>query len=283
VTGLDIRLSNGALIGTSGYGLPSPDVALQHGSRAEHCRFKLDIEMYDENDASSVSLVVYLQDAPEVVVDIATRVEEQLKCQSYNPLFSRFFDLVAEWKSPTVVEIGARKSPGDMYAKRLPTGSRYVGFDIKSGPNVDVVGDAHRISDYFSEASIDAVFAASTIEHLAMPWKAIIEVNCILKPRGLVFFVTHQTWPVHEAPWDYWRLSEHAWRVLLNETTGFEIIEAAMGDGGTIVADLIQGGTVGLDRQPAFLHTWVLARKTGPTTLRWDVDPEMIVDRPYPG
>jgi hypothetical protein len=158
-----------------------------------------------------------------------------------------------------------------------------VGFDIKGGPNVDVVGDAHHISRYFSTATVDGVFSLSTIEHLAMPWKAVIELNVILKTHGLVFLATHQTWPVHEAPWDYWRLSEYAWGALLNAATGFEIVDVGMGSPASVVADHMLGGTVGLEREPAFLNSWVLARKTGPTTLRWDVDLAMITDQMYPG
>ena len=191
--------------------------------------------------------------------------------------------LVSSFEAPTVVEIGSRKSPGDAYASRLPAGSRYVGFDIKAGPNVDVVGDAHQISRHFSSASVDAAFSLSTIEHLAMPWKAVIDLNVVLKPGGIAFLATHQTWPLHEAPWDFWRLSKYAWRVLLNQATGFEILGAEMGLPGSIVPDLLTAPTAGLDEQPAFLGSAVLARKTGPTTLSWDVDLDAITEQSYPG
>ena len=228
-------------------------------------------------------LIVHLQVEHDVVIDVAARVDENVRQNPYLRLLSAFFELVSVQDAPTVVEIGSRKSPGDLYSERLPVGSHYVGFDIKNGPIVDVVGDAHEISTYFAPSTVDAAFSLSTLEHLAMPWKAVVDLNVVLKQDAIVFFATHQTWPVHEAPWDFWRLSEYAWRVLLNEATGFQILDSAMGSSGSVVPDLLSGGTWGLDQEPAFLGTAVLARKVGPTSLRWDVDMSAITDGLYPG
>ncbi len=118
--------------------------------------------------------------------------------------------------------------------------------------------------------------------------KAVIDLNVVMKPGGIAFFATHQTWPLHEAPWheapwDFWRLSKYAWRLLLNQATGFEILGAEMGLPGSIVPDLLTTPTAGLDEQPALLGSAVLARKTGPTTLSWDVDLDAITEQSYPG
>jgi len=266
-----------------GYGLPSPDVAFHHGERGEHCRFAFDIAIDDVNATTGVHLIVHLQGEGDVIIDVADRVDEQVQQDPYHRLLSAFFESVAVLEAPTVVEIGSRKSPGSLYTERLPVGSHYLGFDIKDGPNVDVVGDAHEISRYFGPSTVDAAFSLSTIEHLAMPWKAVVDLNVILKQDAIVFFATHQTWPIHEAPWDYWRLSEYAWRVLLNEATGFQIVDSAMGSPGSVVPDLLSGGTWGLDQEPAFLGTGVLARKVGATSLRWDIDLSVITDDLYPG
>jgi hypothetical protein len=40
-----------------------------------------------------------------------------------------------------------------------------------------------------------------------MPWKAVIEIIKVMSPGGLIFTQPHQTWPIHETPWDYWRFS----------------------------------------------------------------------------
>ena len=72
---------------------------------------------------------------------------------------------------------------------------------------MDVMGDAHKLSDYFDKDSFDVIFSMSVFEHLAMPWKVALELNKVLKPGGMMLHTTHQTWPLHEEPWDYWRYS----------------------------------------------------------------------------
>ena len=48
-----------------------------------------------------------------------------------------------------------------------------------------------------------------------MPWKAILEINAVLAEGGLLFVATHQSWPPHELPWDFWRYSPAAFQALL--------------------------------------------------------------------
>ena len=43
---------------------------------------------------------------------------------------------------------------------------------------------------------------------------------------GLVYTQFHQCWPLHHEPWDFLRFSKDAERGLLNEATGFEIVQA---------------------------------------------------------
>jgi hypothetical protein len=74
------------------------------------------------------------------------------------------------------------------------------------------------------------VFATSVFEHLMMPWKVVIELNRILEQSGLVMLTSHQTWPLREVPWDYWRFCDQAWHALFNPSTGFEVLQAALGE-----------------------------------------------------
>jgi hypothetical protein len=61
-----------------------------------------------------------------------------------------------------------------------------------------------------------------------MPWKAVVEINQVLKPGGLLCIMTHQTVGMHDLPSDFWRISGDAWQSLLNVYTGFEIVIHAM-------------------------------------------------------
>jgi SAM-dependent methyltransferase len=116
---------------------------------------------------------------------------------------------------------GARNSTGVLKRALIPATWEYVGLDVAADDNVDVIGDAHALRRSFKKDSFDAVFALAVFEHLIMPWKAVLEINHILRRGGLFLAVTHQTFPLHEEPWDYFRFSAHSWRALFNQHTGF--------------------------------------------------------------
>jgi hypothetical protein len=126
--------------------------------------------------------------------------------------------------------IGAR---GVAVDPRLLAVGEYVGSDIHPGPNVDVVGDAHQLSKYVSGPL----------------WKAVLEINAVLADGGLLFVATHQSWPPHELPGDFWRYSPAAFEALLNRETGFEIIRAERGLPEVIVPMVDEPGLRGLHLQ----------------------------------
>lgn len=114
-----------------------------------------------------------------------------------------------------------------------------------------------------------------------MPWKVVIEINKVLKTNGIVMIFTHQTFPLHDQPWDFWRFSDTAWHGLFNKHTGFEIIETSLCDPVSIVAKNIYAGTLIMD-SPAYVHSMVVAKKISNTKLSWDVPTSSILDTIYP-
>ena len=48
-----------------------------------------------------------------------------------------------------ILEIGSREVTGQSTARIGFSNAEYIGFDYYSGNNVDVVGDAHKLSSYF--------------------------------------------------------------------------------------------------------------------------------------
>ena len=136
---------------------------------------------------------------------------------------------------------------------------------------MDVVGDAHALPEELADEGFQLVFSIAVFEHLAMPWKAVLSINRVLVDGGLVFVGTHQAFPVHDAPWDFWRFSDRAWHSLFNRATGFEIVATAMGQPADIVPHATLPSVVGIDSQPAFLTSSVLARKIGEPRVAWDV------------
>lgn len=164
----------------------------------------------------------------------------------------------------------------------MGAGNSYVGLDVLSGENVDVVGDAHDMAGLFDPESFDSVFSMSTFEHLAMPWKAALEINRVLAQGGTVMVATHQTWPLHEQPWDFWRFSDNTWAALFNEYTGFRIERVAMGEPASIVPHQMQPHTIMHPVHPAMMASAVICRKTGPPKVGWEVPLSEIIDSAYP-
>ena len=260
--------------------LPSPDVSEVYGPAAVDCRFVIEAAPVSAEDAYGFTLTLRFADGR--VHRMERLVDDALSRDPYHLLQQRFFTELRSRDSARVLEIGARARSGNVRREYLGDRVDYVGVDIVDGPNVDVVADAHDLSRSFRPDSFDAVFSISTFEHLAMPWKAVLEINAILRTGGTVMVATHQSWPLHETPWDFWRFSTYTWPVLFNAATGFEVLESAMGEPASVVPHFVHPPTAGLDTHAAMLGTACLARKTGSTRLRWDVTPvdDMGV---YPG
>ena len=197
--------------------------------------------------------------------------------------FRYFLDEVRKLEACNVLELGARKSTiRDQFAGCR----RFVGVDIHPAPDVDVACDIHELSSALNHLnlSFDAVATVSTFEHLVMPWKAVLEINKVMKPGGLLFIATHPTWPPHELPWDFWRFADGAFHGLLNRATGFEILRCSSGLPCTILPLGTEKSTVGILGQPAFMGISVVARKISDarSDLQWNVRTEEILTTEYP-
>jgi len=128
-----------------------------------------------------------------------------------------------------VLEVGSREVTGKSNARQNFSQATYIGFDYYPGPNVDVVGDAHKLSAYFSPGEkFDIIYTSACFEHFAMPWRVAAEISKLLKLGGLVFVETHFSYASHERPWHFFQFSDMALRVLFPRAMGIECIEAGM-------------------------------------------------------
>ena len=126
-----------------------------------------------------------------------------------------------------ILEIGSREVAGGPPMRGRLSHAEYVGFDYYPGPNVDVSGDAHRLSDLV-QGRYDVIYSTAVFEHLAMPWVVAEEIARVLKPGGLVFIETHFSYSSHERPWHFFQFSDMGLRALFSPALGFECVEAAM-------------------------------------------------------
>jgi SAM-dependent methyltransferase len=198
-----------------------------------------------------------------------------------NTPVNQFFERLKTPGYDRVLEVGSRARSG-VIRKGLFPGKQYTGIDILEGPNVDVVGDAHTLSEYFPPESFDAVFSTSVFEHLAMPWKVAIELNKILRVGGIAFLQTHQALGMHDMPWDFWRFSDTAWDTLFNDFTGFKKVEAFLGGPMTLVPNIYEDRCKGYEGARGFEISAVLIEKTGPCSMAWDLDVRRAIHGIYP-
>lgn len=190
-------------------------------------------------------------------------------------LFNEFIELVNQ-NHLRVLEIGSRiVSPGSRSKRELfPEAASYTGFDYYPDDNTDVVGDAHRLSQYFKHQRFDAIFSLSVFEHLAMPWLVAMEINKLLEIGGITFHGTHFAWPLHEKPWDFWRFSDEGLKVLFSPPMGFEVKKSGLFSPLRLHLDQILPGQEPLATQAGFGGVSILAKKVAeihPNKFNWDV------------
>jgi SAM-dependent methyltransferase len=196
------------------------------------------------------------------------------------------YDLCNE-EGTRILEVGSREVTGASRAREEFAPAEYVGFDYYGGRNVDVVGDAHRLSSYFSnEEKFDLVFSSATFEHFAMPWVVATEIAKVLKVGGLVFVETHFSYSSHERPWNFFQFSDLGLKVLFAERLGFECVEAGMSN--PIVGRFSVLADRYLQNQPVtglYCHSEYLGRKVRDVPdVNWsELDPREITgESSYP-
>jgi hypothetical protein len=243
----------------------SADVENAHGDIGRNARFDQTFVInQNEFDISVAVIIVEYEDGGvRTIPDLALSRD-----QVANNLLTKFRSMICD-DHGELLEVGSRARSGVTRRDITPQGWGYVGLDIMHGPNVDLAGDAHELTRIFPTQRFDAVIAFSVLEHLLMPWKFVIELNGVLNKGAVGLFTTHQCWPIHDQPWDFWRFSDQAWHGLLNRDTGFEILDATMAEPAFIVAQRCHPVTNFGIGQTGFLASNVLFRKTADTSLTW--------------
>ncbi len=151
--------------------------------------------------------------------------------QVCDPVGSRLLDdfkaRCSSLPAPRVLELGtARSIPtrSTKHADWVPNAGQYLGTDITPGPDVDIVADIHRLTQVIGEEQFDAIISCSSFEHFKYPHKAAHEIMKALRVGGIVFIQTHQTFPLHAYPYDYFRFSREALAGLFGTRMGFRVL-----------------------------------------------------------
>lgn len=203
----------------------------------------------------------------------------------YHRVLPDFANRCASMENCRVLEIGAREVSGVSRRGLFRGDAEYVGLDIHSGPGVDVTGDAHQLSRYFPENHFDAIFSCSVFEHLAFPWKAVMEINRVLRPGGLCYVSTHPTWPPHELPWDFWRFPIAGLKLLFSAPLGFKVLSSAEGIPSKLHSLSSDPPTHGVSGFEMSMGVALIAEKISDydsEKIRWDVPLSSVLESIYP-
>ncbi len=245
----------------------------------KNCGWKLSILSKQEIDPKPIVLKFISSNKHVHSITIGELIK--MRQERYENIFSNFITDIKGMKNLKILDLGGRDRSKIDRSKTYP-GHDVTVLDIIDSENVDVVGDAHNLSDYFDSNSFDVIVSSSVFEHLHSPWKVVIEMNRVLKRNGLVFISTHQSVGIHDQPWDYFRFSEYSWQSLFNEKTGFRILESSMTFPNYIISHLFRTELMHAEKSAGFELSQLYAIKESDSSLSWDVATKDIIKDEYP-
>src|SRR4051794_18601882 len=188
--------------------------------------------------------------------------------EASSDLEGRFVARCAGLPSPSVLELGTLQSqPGrsTMHRDWVPHASEFLGTDVEAGPDVDIVADLHRLSEGVGAESFDVILSASTFEHLKYPTLAAHELMKSLRIGGVLFVQTHQSFPLHGYPSDYFRFSQQALASLFGTEMGFRVVATDY----DFPVRLYARRMPGVQLMPAFLNTTLWGEKEAATPEKY--------------
>lgn len=123
-----------------------------------------------------------------------------------------------------IVEVGTRRwGPNSTHHRdRFPPDVEYTMVDAMGGVDVDRVCDIHEIASVLGDSRYAGVACCSVLEHVERPWVAVEQMCRLLASGGALYVQTHQTFPVHGYPSDYWRFTREALASLAPD--GFDVV-----------------------------------------------------------
>ena len=104
----------------------------------------------------------------------------------------RFFEIYfRSFNKPTILEIGSL-CLGDQWniknlQDELGLNFKYIGLDISSGKNVDIILKDPYKFDSIDSSLVDIVISTSTFEHNEFFWLSYLEILRVLKPNGIFY------------------------------------------------------------------------------------------------
>lgn len=131
-------------------------------------------------------------------------------------------------KEVKVLDIGSCNVNGCYKPLFSGTKAKYVGLDICSGNNVDiVVNDPYNWSE-IEDISFDFIISGNAFEHIEFPWLTIKEIYKKLKPEGFVCILTPFALGEHRYPTDCYRYYSDG-LIALAKWANLAVVECTVG------------------------------------------------------
>ena len=200
--------------------------------------------------------------------------------ESYN-VGREFNQQIRNHDGAKVLDLGGR-SRSKLDRSTFFPGVNYTVVDILPGENVDVVADAHNLSNHFQSNTFDYIVSTSVFEHLSMPWKVALEMNRVMKMGGKAMIQTHQSIGMHDLPWDFFRFSDAAWDGIFNPKSGFRIVKRVLDHENYVLPFIIRPDQINAEKSAGFEVSLVVVEKISETQLSWEVNQNEIISSSYP-
>lgn len=118
-----------------------------------------------------------------------------------------------------VLDIGCGNNP---YYHNYMKG-KVTCFDIKKSKIAHIVGDADYLP--FRKNSFDKIIMVNSLYYFKNPFKVIENAAGLLKKGGRLVIITPFFYPIHDAPVDKYRFTEHGLKTMLQDYFKVEKIE----------------------------------------------------------
>jgi len=126
-----------------------------------------------------------------------------------------------------ILEVGSMQVENDASYRPLFIfpGAEYIGLDVASGPNVDVVPQDPYDWSELADTSFDVVISGQALEHIEFPWLTFEQIARKLKSGGLACLIAPSRGPEHRFPVDCYRYYPDGMRSLAR-WSGLTVLEA---------------------------------------------------------
>lgn len=128
-------------------------------------------------------------------------------CSSTVIIFEVLVSSKEEIEGKEIIEIGSVDINGTIRPIFESWGaSKYIGIDIESGREVDIICKAEGIVNKFGKESFDVVICNEVLEHIK-DWQIVMSnIKNVCKPGGIIFITTRSKgFGKHGYPKDFWR------------------------------------------------------------------------------